>query len=377
MPKLFILFDMDGVLLEPNGYKQALQTSVKRIGSALGAPNAQITVNQIARFETAHITNEWDTIAICAALILVHVWIHDPTIRLNDVFVQHVPVTHEIPDFDHFLMVMKDGGPLPGKTAFQKICDLFPWLSVNQRTHLKIILENCRDIYSSPTLPAHQETILGSKVFQSHYGLLPQFDSESYLLKYDRPIITPNQRAELIDWLSYPDHFAGIMTNRPNKTQNGHLSPPEAELGVNAVELDFLPIVGSGILAWYAEKFLNMPDYSLVKPNPIHALTVILCCLGRSPIDALQISVALWQEKGQRSDWNDLDGSQLVIFEDSTKGLISAQESSKLLAKLGIHINLKLVGVSTNAIKLNALKKITTHYIENINDIQWTTLFME
>jgi hypothetical protein len=290
---------------------------------------------------------------------------------------QHVPVTQDIPDFDRFLMALEDSGSLPGITAFHKICDLFPWLTINQRTHLKVILENCRDIYASPTLPAHQETILGSKVFQSHYGLLPQLDSESYLLKFDRPIITPNQRAELIDWLSIPGHFAGIMTNRPNKTHNGHPSPPEAELGVTAIELDFLPIVGSGILSWFVEKHLNLPDYPLIKPNPVHALSVLQSCLGRSPIDALQISVALWQGKGHRSDWDGLDGSRIVIFEDSTKGLIAAQESLKLLDMLGLQIDLRMVGVSTNAIKLNALKQITNHCIENINDIQWTTLFME
>jgi hypothetical protein len=37
-PYQIILFDMDGVLLQPRGYHTALQTSVKRIGQALGVP---------------------------------------------------------------------------------------------------------------------------------------------------------------------------------------------------------------------------------------------------------------------------------------------------------------------------------------------------
>jgi hypothetical protein len=159
-------------------------------------------------------------------------------------------------------------------------------------------------------------------------------------------------------------------------TPNDDLSPPEAELGIKSVDLGFLPFVGSGLLAWFAKKFLNLPDYTLAKPNPVHALAVLQRCLGREPIDALQISAALWQGKGNRSDWEALDGGRIVIFEDSVKGFISGQESSRLLEALGLNINLKLIGVSNNSIKLHALKQMTTHNIENINDIHWESIFL-
>lgn len=376
MPHNFILFDMDGVLLEPNGYHNALRASVRRIGSTLGVPNAQITEDQIARFETASITNEWDTVAICAALILVFIWQINPAIRLNNALSQHSPVSHEVPDFDHFLSLLTDGGSLPGMTAYNIICNLFYWLTVVQKSHLKIILENCRDVYSSLTLPAHQETVLGSKVFQDFYGLEPKLDIEGYLLMFDRPLMTAQQHAALIDWLNNTSHFAGIMTNRPNRTPEEYLSAPEAELGVKLIGLESLPCIGSGTLGWFTEKYMGLPHHTLAKPNPVHALALLQRCLGRSQLDALQSAAALWQGKGDYSDWEELDGGTIIIFEDSVKGFISGHNSKNLLQGLGLNISMKLVGVSKNAIKLKALEQMSTFNIDNINRINWRDIFL-
>ena len=158
-------------------------------------------------------------------------------------------------------------------------------------------------------------------------------------------------------------------------THYGEISPPEAELGVKSIGLEFLPIVGSGILACFAKNYLNFPDYTLAKPNPVHALALIQLCLGREPIDALHISAALWQGKGNLSDWEVLDGGRIVIFEDSVKGFISGQESARLLSALGLNVYLKLIGVSKNPIKIHALQQKTTHTIENINNIHWDSIF--
>ncbi|MFU8826331.1 MAG: hypothetical protein ACNA70_02455 [Brevefilum sp.] len=367
---------MDGVLLEPRGYYIALRTSVQRIGMALGAPQVQITEEQIARFEAAHVTNEWDTLAICSAIILVHLWRYEPTLRIDEIKPRTPVIPYESPDFDHFLDQLTDGGQLPGLAAYDTICAQTPWLDHSQKTHLKMILENCRNVYSSPTLPAYLETVLGSQLFHECYGLEPQFGIEGCLTQYDRPIITSRKHTELLEWLVRPNHYAGIMTNRPNQTPDGYVSPPEAELGLRLVDFESLPFIGSGTLAWFAIRHTQYPAHTYAKPHPAHFLSLIQFILGKELVDALQTAVDLCEGNGNPLDWQDLDGAQIIIFEDSTKGLLSGLESQKILQRLGFYVDLKLIGVSTNPIKLNALEPITTYNIANINHINWNTVFL-
>jgi hypothetical protein len=165
IPYQLILFDMDGVLLEPRGYHTALQASVKRIGQALGVPQAELTEDQIARFEALNITNEWDSVAICAAIILIYIWQFEPHLRLDGIRPSPHIISNRKLNFDNFLEALQDGGEVPGETAHAFILDHHPWLDEDQRAHLWTILSQCRDIYQSLTLPSHQETVLGSEPF--------------------------------------------------------------------------------------------------------------------------------------------------------------------------------------------------------------------
>lgn len=370
-----ILFDMDGVLLEPGGYHQALRDSVRRIGQAIGAPNIDLTHEQIARFEALSITNEWDSVAICAALTLCHIWQYDANIRLNGLKIHHRQITADAPDFDEFLLILPDAGPLPGKSTFDFLNEHYQWINPDQLAHLAEILLNCRDIYTSPTLPIHQEAVLGSTRFQRYYNLEPQLDTESYLSKYDRTILTADQHRAFRDWLSHPGHYAGIMTNRLNRSPSGYLSAPEAELGVELIGMSDLPCIGSGILGWYAVEKLNLPDHALLKPNPIHALALMQSCLGQGVSEALKIANSLVQSDGNLSDWKALDGAEIVIFEDSVKGLISAKSACTLLSELGLQITLTMVGVSNNPIKRAALEQYASYIIKDVNQISWFALF--
>lgn len=371
-----ILFDMDGVLLEPRGYHQALRDSVRRIGHAIGAPNADLTTDQIARLEALNITNEWDSVAICTALTLCNIWQHDPNIRVTGLNHNPPQLTADVPDFDEFLNSLPDGGTLPGKTTFDYINAHYPWINPDQRSHLAKILLNCRDIYTSLTAPIHQEAILGSTRFHKNYNLQPQLDTESYLTKFDRAILTIDQHRALRDWLVYPDHHAGIMTNRLSQSPPGFLGAPEAELGVEIIGMSDLPYIGSGTLGWYAVHEMNLPGHALQKPNPMHASTLMLTCLGKSVTQALKTAESLCQGNGNLTDWQALNGAELVIFEDSAKGLISAKSACSLLSDLGLQITLKMVGVSNNPFKRAALEQYAAFIIKDVNQISWTELFL-
>ena len=280
MSQSIILFDMDGVLLEQLGYHTALTAAVKRIGAALGMPNAAITPAEIGRFEAMSVTNEWDSQSICAALMLIDLWKVDGTVRYEGVAPRAPIVTENAPDISAFLDRFTEIGDDPGPRAYQILTAENPWLNADQRNYLELILFNTRDIYTSPLLPAYQETVLGSKIFQDHYGLTPHLNAEGFLMTQDTRVMTDAKLAEFQTWLADPEHKAGILTNRPCKTPPGYLSSPEAEIGAQFVGLPGLPLMGSGTLAWFAETQLHVPDHLLFKPHPLHALGLLQLILG-------------------------------------------------------------------------------------------------
>ncbi len=374
MTLIFYLFDMDGVLLHPGGYHQSLQDSVKKIAKSLGAPNIKLSSDQIATFEALNITNEWDSLAICTALILIHVWKFNADIRLDNFIKQTQMVTPSQPNFDIFLANYSKNSDLPGHSAYQMLINEHHWLDSGQRNHLAEILLTCRDIFRSPTLPMHQERILGSQIFEDVYGLQPKINQDSYLLSYDRPAMNQEQTNALGEWLNHPNHCAGIMTNRPSATPNGHISPPEAELGAKLVGLEYLPILGSGLLNWYAVEESQENAYIFLKPNPVHALGLIQMCLGQANSMALKLASDLWQKKANQELWQLLGGAKVVIFEDSAKGLQCGIAARDLLKKIGVDIELTLVGVAQNPIKMNALNEFADITVSSINDIYWHLL---
>jgi len=373
MTRNFYLFDMDGVLLKPNGYHQSLRASVIRIGKALGAPLTDISDDQIAHFESLSVTNEWDTLAICTALILLQAWKVDGKIRLNGL--THAPeiLLENYPDFDTFLNSFSNVGGLPGQSAYIKIINDDPWLNQSQRLHLKEVLYHCRDIYRSLTLSVHQESVLGSHAFQELYKLQPNLNTDSFLLKYDRPILSDENKNLFRNWLNSPDNYAGILTNRPSSCPPGFLSAPEAELGAKLVGFEDLPILGSGLLAWFAITHCQLrDDHTFLKPNPVHALALLQLCIGLPPVSALKAAVDLWRGDSDRSNWVFLENASVTIFEDAVKGLQCGIAARDLLKKQGISINLQRIGVTYNHIKRKALEGIADIVIPEINQFDWT-----
>ena len=372
--KKLLLFDMDGVLLRPGGYHQSLKATVRGIGLTLGLPGVALTDDQIARFEALSITNEWDTLAICTALMLLETWQTNPDPRIDGNSVEGRKIIDQSPGIDSFLDSLDEVGPLPGHTAYKKIDSEHPYLNPGQKRHLQEILFDARDIYKSPVLHWHQETVLGSDVFWENYGLMPQLDRESYLTLYDRPNMAPEQREKLAVWLSYKGSGAGILTNRPSSTPPGYLSSPEAELGAQLVEMDTFPILGSGMLAWFAVTQCQLPEYTFLKPNPVHTLALMQLCSGHTATDALMLAYKLWRGDGKAKDWEQFAGCQVVIFEDAVKGMQSGESAQALLAQEHITVDLVLIGISSNPIKQAELKKMAQHVYEDINRVDWYRL---
>ncbi len=370
MPDNFILFDLDGVLLSSHGYHKALQKSLTTIASSLGLKNTEISLDQIAKFETRNVTNEWDIIAICTALCLIYVWKQDGSIRLQNEK-KAVKIRESGPDIDKFLEIFTRSDDLPSIAAFNTLVANNPGLSANQVSYLYDLLSTCRDIYKSPTLPIHQEFILGSQLFHQHYKLDPKLNIEGYLQRYDQPLLSPQLRLSLENWLRIPGNYAGIMTNRQSQTPQGYLSSPEAEIGIKIAGIEGFPSITSGLLAWFAVTELGLPSHTLLKPNPVHALSLLRLLKGEDVKLAIRISSELWNGNSKVEAWMMFQDAHITVYEDSVKGLQSVKTAQSLLFQIGIETKLKLIGVSNNPIKIKALENITHNVISHINETFW------
>jgi hypothetical protein len=198
--------------------------------------------------------------------------------------------------------------------------------------------------------------VLGSDYLKEYYGLEPAFHVEGYLQTEDVPKLRDENRRKLLAWLEQPDHHGAVFTLRPSMPPEGFFDTPEAEIGLKVVELEGLPLVGHGGLAWYAEE--NDSDVgALIKPSPIHVLSAIRRSLGDPLVESIELSAEIALNGIVANGWRSLGGAQVYAFEDSIGGFRSAQNARDVLNEHGICIHLKLIGISDSSTKVKALEE--------------------
>ena len=352
-----LLFDMDGVLLAPHAYHEALQETVTRAARALGFPHMAFTAADVAAFEAAGITNEWDSAAICAALLLAARWQADPEAAFPPLSGEALPpLSLPAPNCRAFAAALAPE-MRPGETppaAAWRLLQRQRAYTPRQRQALQTLLLGAREIGVSPTMRLFQELVLGSRTFAEVYRLPPRLHIAGYLESRDVPHLSAPLRERLLAWLAAPDHHAAVMTNRPTRTPDGTAGTPEGEAGMRLVGLESVPLVGWGALAWEAQR-RGMDSQTLIKPAPAHALTALLCALGEPLESALGHAAALAVENRPAAVWQRLHGAAVWVFEDTITGIHSLQAAQRLLQAAGVKITVHPVGIATAAAKRRAL----------------------
>jgi hypothetical protein len=138
-----------------------------------------------------------------------------------------------------------------------------------------------------------------------------------------------------------------------------------------------LPYLGSGLLGWFASHHCKLPSFTFQKPNPVHALGLLRMMIGEPPEYALKSAADLWFGRSNHKDWVLLENAQVVIFEDSAKGLNAGKAAQALLKTIEIDINLILIGVSQNPIKIKALQDSADRIIPSISHQSWDNYFID
>ena len=357
-----LLFDMDDVLLEAHGYHRALQDTVLLIATSLGYENVSLTLDDIAVFEASGVTSEWDSSAICAALMLQKAWSIDPKKQLPSEanLISNNKINIEPPDFSLFATALGESSLKslrPRVRAERLIINNADHLTKLQKNLILDILNNARRIDGSLTHRVFQELILGSIEFKRTYNLEPFFNTESYLNKYDLPTLSSKQHALLIEWLQHPGHCGVILTNRPSLAPQGYFCTPEAEIGAQLVGLDRLPIAGFGGLIWLSDTH-GLGQEVYIKPSPVHALTALRLALGDSQENALETAAALAVDNQLDPTWQQLQNAQVSVFEDTVGGLESLLAASLCLQTFDIRFEIQLFGISSNFQKRISLESV-------------------
>lgn len=352
-----LLFDVDGVLIEPHGYHYALQATLQKLGRMCGMPDCNLTEEDIAAFESDGVSTEWDSSAISLAYLLTLVWRSAPDFRLPDRLAADPPPFHlPAPDF-RALTTALAGIRNQGWTPLERGAHLLlgnDSLNPEQQTYLREIFAHARS-ESGINYLLFQELVAGSAAFARLYHLPPAFNAESYLMLYDKPLLLPDDARALNAWVRQPGQGAALFTARPGDSHQSAPSALEAERGAELLGLDGIPIASQGKIAWMSQR-LDLPEQSLIKPAPAHVLLALLLAAGVPLEETLQPVKAFLMESGGSSALRRLHGAQVRIFEDTSTGIRSLQNAVERLGRMGIDLQVQVVGISTHPAKIAALR---------------------
>ncbi|NDJ74893.1 MAG: hypothetical protein GYB65_01425 [Chloroflexi bacterium] len=373
-----ILLDVDGVLVHPAGYKAALCATVDHFAAQMGLPPVELSHDEIAVFEACGITNEWDSGAMCASALLLAALEHNPTLRrpsLSATLSALRAATASVPRPDFMAMARdiahhNNDGHVPSALYLELLAGRADTAALPLLAEL---LANVYDIIT-PTTRMFQALTLGSAQFTTTYGQVPPFESESYLVAHDAPLLDDDSRDALLDWTAGNEHGTAIYTARPSlpPADVPGVAPmgytPEAELARELLHLEDVVLIGQGRVSWLAAQHgRSAPEY--IKPAPVQALAAIGAAASGTEMSALLAAADLFEHARLSSPLTELRGEALhvTVFEDSTGGIRAVRSAVGLLRQVGLKTSFRAVGVSPHPEKRAALAPVADDVVDDIN----------
>jgi hypothetical protein len=359
-----LLLDLDDVLLETHAYHDSLIETLDRISISLGFDPLHLTDDELRGFEAAGVTAEWDSSAICVALLLDQADRCGGRVRLpyapphpaNPAAIYPRP---DLPAFINRLAKEPDTGDHPRQTAESILLARSDGRRPGSIAAMQEALQHGYDVTRSVSHRLIQELNLGSQRFAELYGIAPWLECEGYLESRDLPALSAGSRRRLLAWMASLEHAACVFTNRPCVRPDGQPTAPELEFGLRAAALPDLPAIGMGPLAWLAERRQGTPtpSYSYLKPSAVHALAAMRRALGDPAEVAVESAAILSEDVHADEGWRRLDGARLIALDDAVKGVRSAAAAQRALERAGIRMDLRLIGITSHPAKAHALRE--------------------
>lgn len=344
-----LLFDVDGVLIHPIGYKYALRDTVNAFAAQLGQPAVDLSLAEIADFEACGLTNEWDSAAICAALLTV----------------QSANGQQGRPDFVAFAHTIAAYNPdhyTPSLVALDLLQKQTP---TAMHAQLQMLLS---DIYSleTPTTRIQQAFTLGSEHFAKTYQQVAPHSSLSYLLEYDTALLSPASKAALQQWHNQQNGMV-IYTARPSLPPTGDSLgyAPEGDFAATLLGLD-VPLIAAGRMEWIARQH-GRKAAEYIKPSPVQALAAIGAAACGDEIQALQAAATFYEQGRLAAPLATLNEVYITVFEDSVGGIQATHAAVERLQHTGLALHLQAIGVAPEASKQAALARVSDHVVPDVN----------
>lgn len=392
----FMFFDIDGVLMNPLGYRQATRDTITRIFSEFGMSNIKILESNLSAFEAQGITSEWDMIPLFLLAWMEKCFdLFTPLNKItdrNDLAIYLLSIDHS--NFQPTEIINNLGkklrsGMAPAESILENInngddCNKFPLVQNYASWLIQGLLTSTRDIKISNSTRIFQNLILGDRVFKEICGLSPQIKTDSYLIKYDEKFLNEKSLTMLQNLARLKSVYICAITARPSLQPSFEISKPssnfyfpEAELAIKKLGFENLHVVGYGTVKSIAER-ININAESLVKPSFIHSLIALAVSCETNfekILEFLKINRNGLEDPDQTfiglesilPAWVFSNKSLLHVFEDSPIGVQSVKSLNRLLVKNGIDSNILAYGIASDSQKINSLKKENARIFANIN----------
>lgn len=377
-PKTVFLFDIDGVLVEPSGYRAAVQATLRYFTRRMGLPDEIVPdEDSMSLFEAQRITSEWDMVPISLAILLGQLLASTPGIELPASLDE---CCHYLSKFDLNLgsvdyrtPILQIGARLRvGESPSDRLLGLlhedqqgkglFPHLKGHPI--LNELLANTRQPSRSQTTRIFQHFSLGSEIFNRTYRLPAEFDTPSLLQAYDRPLLPKHLHSELVARNQRDGLAIAAYTMRPSLPPREVSAAllgyaPEAEMALELAGMERFPLIGYGRIRYLAEK-TGAPAEGYMKPSPVQAMAAIFAAISGDEAASLELAA-------QIHSWGRVDGLarriansslEVHVFEDSPGGIEAVRRAAQELAQNGINVRTHAWGVANQTDKLAALQAI-------------------
>ncbi len=376
------LFDLDGVLIHPGGYREALRRTVAHFSGAAGYPEKRLEESTIEAFEAQGITCEWDIAGICLVADIFSLWRANPALHLPPDMdsclrsLHSTELTRPEPGYAHWArQVGTQGGETPSASAVKLFkqeaghCESDLVRVGEFESILTVVLGHPRDFSRSPVMQYFQQFTLGSRAYGEHYRVRPDLETPSLLAELDRPAISIPSRDRILTMQKEKRIHAAIITARPCRPQEAGEDltdyPPEAEIAQKMIGLESLPLTGAGHMQWLARRHDQIID-AYLKPSPVHSLAALAFALGGDESTALE-SARIFVEEGKLLPPLDPfkeTGVEIAVFEDSPTGVIGTQSAVDLLKRKHLDVRVSFFGVAAGGEKRAVLESLGAEVFE-------------
>ncbi len=367
--KRIILLDIDGVLVQPGGYRAALRETVRRfIGDYVIEEDVPVSM------EKRGISSEWDMSPLIIAAYWEDVLSRQPMENLSDDPVlagEQIQRQRKVDEPKHLAIPAFElmDGQYPVDAAYEQGC--FPSIPNELRKNL---MTESRDVYKSHTFRTFQHFTLGSETFESTYQLPAEFEARSLLLTEDKANISEEVRERLRHERNSITGFTARPSKPPREWDGSHVGyAPEAELGLELAGLADIPLMAFGKLEYIAAQH-GLNPATLMKPSPFHALAGILAAWTGDELSALNAAYA-WQTSGKLNGrFGELPKSfELYVIEDTMGGVRATRAAGEILREAGFEVRVHTLGLTSGIVqKAEAFRKADVPHFET-----WESLMNE